>query len=120
MRILVLVGILVLSVIVILLIGSAASLIRLVRGGSPGRAGPSSHERATHTGNGSGASDAAGRMPVDEARRILDVPPGADRDTIVAAHRRIVQRLHPDRGGSSYLTAQINEAKEVLLGERNA
>lgn len=120
MRILAVVLMLIGAVAVILLIGIVASLIRVVRGGAPGRGGSSSHERSAHTGNGSGPSDAAGGMTVEQARRILDVAPDADRDTIVAAHRRIVQRLHPDRGGSSYLTAQLNEAKEVLLGERNA
>lgn len=114
MRILAIVLVMIGAVIVILAFGIGASLVRLARGRS------SSHERGAHAGTGSGASDAAGPMTVERARSILGVDAGADRETVIAAHRRMVQRLHPDRGGSAYLTAQLNEAKEVLLGGRNA
>lgn len=66
---------------------------------------------------GSGGQAAARGMTKDDAWSILGLEPGASADAIRAAHRRLMQRLHPDRGGSDYLAAQINAAKDLLLGE---
>jgi hypothetical protein len=59
----------------------------------------------------------ATRMDRDQALRILGLAEGATVDDVRAAHRRLMQRFHPDRGGSDYLAAMINEAKRLLLGD---
>ena len=56
------------------------------------------------------------RMDVAEAKAVLGLEDTAlDTQTVVAAHRRLMQHLHPDKGGSARLAQQLNEAKRVLL-----
>ena len=55
-------------------------------------------------------------MTRDEALAVLGLAEGASEDDIKAAHRRLIQRMHPDVGGSADLAARINRAKDVLLG----
>ncbi|WP_316976258.1 DnaJ domain-containing protein [Shumkonia mesophila] len=86
------------------------------------RVHPDWRERVQAAGAGAGTGGGPGTpvpggMSREEAYQVLGLEPGASDDDIKAAHHRLIANLHPDRGGSTYLAAKINQAKDVLLGE---
>jgi hypothetical protein len=81
---------------------------------------PAWREHAQGAGAGGGGGEdsraaSSGKMTAEEAYQILGLKPGAGRDDISRAHRGLMKKLHPDQGGSTYLAARVNEAKDTLL-----
>lgn len=81
---------------------------------------PAWRENAQGAGAGGRSSEdrraaPGGKMTTDEAYQILGLKPGAGREEISRAHRGLMKKLHPDQGGSTYLAARVNEAKDTLL-----
>ena len=71
--------------------------------------------RETWTGRDRAKQASTGAMSRDEAFSVLGLKAGASSEDIKSAHRRLMKDFHPDRGGSDYLAAKINQAKDILL-----
>lgn len=57
-------------------------------------------------------------IPLSEAYDLLGIDENASIDNINKAHKELITRLHPDKGGSSYLSARINEARDIIMNEK--
>ncbi|VFM95230.1 MAG: DnaJ domain-containing protein [Candidatus Kentron sp. G] len=99
------------------------SLQSLLAGFIPGLGG-----RQGQTSNSEGYERHAGRthqrygkrsdtgdMTIADAYKILGLSPDSSRKDIIATHRKLIQKVHPDRGGSTFLATQINQAKDLLM-----
>lgn len=65
---------------------------------------------------GSAPPPRSGPMSPEEAYEVLGLRPGAAESEIKEAHRRLMRGAHPDAGGSDWLAARINQARDILLG----
>jgi hypothetical protein len=73
------------------------------------------HAQGDAAAGAGGSPGSSGKMTEEEAYQILGVQPGASAQDIGHAHRTLMKKLHPDQGGSTYLAARVNEAKDILL-----
>ena len=72
--------------------------------------GPSSQENASPIQSSSEITE-------DEAWQLLGLESSASREEIIQAHKRLIQKVHPDRGGNDYLAAKLNAARDLLLSK---
>ncbi|SFG08327.1 MULTISPECIES: hypothetical protein [Neptunomonas] len=69
------------------------------------------------TANTQKNSSSGFQMTRQDALKILGLEEGCTSEEVIRAHRKLMQKLHPDHGGNSFLAAQINEARALLLKE---
>ena len=69
-----------------------------------------------YVNNTAGKSDPSGKLSEEEAIKILGLEKPYTEEQIIHSHRRLMAKVHPDKGGNDYLAARINEAKELLIG----
>lgn len=86
-----------------LLVGAGVAITALIWAGQKGKA-----QRADR-------AEGQASLHLREARALLGLTEGADREAIVAAHRRLIALHHPDVGGQGHLAGRINAARDLLL-----
>lgn len=95
--------------------GESASLVEVYLDRIYGQEWQSEANYQNHHHQQQSNNNHGGAMNTEEAYQILGLSPAASKRDIIDAHRRLIQKLHPDRGGSDYLAAKINKAKDILL-----
>lgn len=98
----------------VLLAAGGVTAIELWRDRAIGASGGGS-ERAIPGAGAARTMVAKAALAHEEAAAILGVGPGASADEIRAAHKKLIGQLHPDKGGTDYLAAKINDARRVML-----
>ena len=78
--------------------------------------GRRTHGLGSDPGSGRSGAARSGPMSREEAYAVLGLRPGASGLDIKEAHRRLMRGAHPDAGGSDWLAARINQARDILLG----
>lgn len=68
---------------------------------------------------GAGAAPSRAALKIDEAAAILGVEVRASDEEVRAAHKKLIAQMHPDKGGTDYLAAKINDARKVMLEQRD-
>jgi hypothetical protein len=79
-------------------------------GASAGNYSGETEQNSRRSGSGSGSAE----MTTNEAYAVLGLEHNATQEEVIAAHRKLILKFHPDRGGSNYLSAKINQAKDLL------
>ncbi len=85
-------------------------------GGTAGQGGASQRGAGQGGAGQSGPARRSSAMTREEAYQVLGLKPGASEVDIRAAHHRLMRAAHPDAGGSDWLAARINQARDMLLG----
>ena len=97
-----------------LLSGSVVGLFQSQANGGPTAGG----EANQGNGNAGSPQHSAGTgLSKEEAYEVLGLQAGASEEAILQAHRELIKKIHPDQGGSTYLAARVNQARDRLLGQ---
>ncbi len=70
-----------------------------------------------HSNQSQGSQTTGPDLTPTQAYQILGLEQGISAKDVIGAHKRLMQKLHPDRGGSDFLASQVNRAKDILLDE---
>ncbi|MBN4046472.1 DnaJ domain-containing protein [bacterium AH-315-P15] len=98
-----------------LMLGGAAAFLLGLPDSFLTRGEPREDEGSRQQSHHYAKSPGLGPMSENEACEVLGLPKDASSEEIRDAHKRLIKQYHPDHGGSDYLAAKINMAKDILL-----